>query len=143
MFLPTVAAATLIPTAAECAARSDLSPLLEAVKGFSFTNKAIPIPNLASPFTGEIPGEDTAPQSTLTFYRQDTPNTLRTTLAKGTVGFIVVAHYKIEDARRSGHCRHLAGHQRWDPPTSSTSRTTPRSGTASSTTPPRRNSTER
>jgi hypothetical protein len=94
-FLPTVAATTLIPTAAECAAGTDLGPLLETVKGFSFTNKAIPIPNLATPFTGEIPGEDTAPQSTLTFYRQDTPNTLRTTLAKGTVGFIVVAHFKI------------------------------------------------
>ncbi len=95
LWLPTIASGTLAPTSAEIAAGSDLTQLLHDVKGFSFANKGIPVPNMASSFTGSIPGEDTAADSTLGFYLQKTTNPLRATLAKGTAGFVVLCDYKI------------------------------------------------
>ncbi len=93
--LATIASATLAPTASELAAGADLSLLLHDVKGFDYQNKGMPVPNLATPFTGNIPGEDTAADSVLGFYLQSTTNPLRATLAKGTSIYIVICDYKL------------------------------------------------
>lgn len=89
-WVPTIASATLIPTAAEVNAGSNMSTAIADIAGFSFSNSPIPVPNLASTFTGNIPGEDTAEDSTLTIYEDTTTNTLQTTLAKGVSGYIVI-----------------------------------------------------
>jgi len=89
-FAPTIASAALIPTAAEVNAGTNLTPSIADIAGFAFTNSPIATPDLASTFTATIPGEDTAEDSTLTFYEDTTTNTLQTTLAKGVSGYIVI-----------------------------------------------------
>lgn len=95
LWLPTIASPTMAPTVSEIGAGADLTQLLHDVKGFSFANKGIPVPSMADPFTGNIPGEDTAADSTLSFYLLNTTNPLRATLAKGTAGFVVIADFKV------------------------------------------------
>lgn len=96
-FVPTVASASLIPTAAEVIAGTHLtvkaSPADESVMGitgFKFTNSPIDTPDLADSFTGNIPGEDKVDASSLDFYEGKTSNAIKTALAKGTKGYIVI-----------------------------------------------------
>jgi hypothetical protein len=89
-FVPTIAATTLIPTTAEVTAGSDLTTATAELNGFSFSNSPIPVPDMASTFTGNIPGEDTADESSIMFYEDTTTNTLQTTLAKGVSGYICI-----------------------------------------------------
>lgn len=89
-WVPTVAAATLIPTTAEVTAGTRLDASVADLSGFAFTNSPIPVPDMSSTFTGNIPGEDTAADTTLTFYEDTTTNTLQTTLAKGAAGYICI-----------------------------------------------------
>lgn len=100
-FLPAVAAATLVPTRAEITAGTDLSTLLAAIDGWELQNNPIPTPDMADAFTGNIPGEDTASDSSLTFYDDDASTTKRTTLAKGTAGFIYVMPYGDVSGKRA------------------------------------------
>lgn len=71
-------------------AGTELSESVADIAGFSFKNNPIDTPVLSSSWTNKIPGPDTADDSSITFYDDDTANPLRTTLAKGTVGFIVI-----------------------------------------------------
>lgn len=89
-WVPTIAAATKIPTAAEVGAGTDLSPKVNNMEGFTYENQPIEAENLAESFTPTIPGPDTVERSTLTFLEDKTSNPFRTTLAKGTAGFIVI-----------------------------------------------------
>lgn len=89
-FVPTIASTSLIPTAAEVTAGTDLTGNVAGVAGFSFSNSPIPVPDMSAVFTGSIPGEDAGADSSLTFYEDTTTNTLQTTLAKGVGGYIVV-----------------------------------------------------
>lgn len=89
-FVPTIASAALVPTTAEVTGGTALTPSVADLSGFAFTNSPIPTPDLVSTFTGNIPGEDTAADSTITFYEDTTTNTLQTTLAKGVSGYIVI-----------------------------------------------------
>jgi hypothetical protein len=43
-----------------------------------------------STFVSKIPGDDSAADSSLTFYEDDTTDLIETDLAKGTVGFVLV-----------------------------------------------------
>lgn len=83
------------PTRAEIAAGVDLSPNLNEIGGFQLSNSPIPTPVLANRYTTQIAGEDTTPDSTITFLDDDdTPGEdLREALAKGTEGFIVLMPY--------------------------------------------------
>lgn len=94
-FVPTIAAGTKIPTTAEITAGTELTPNVNDVGGFTFANERINTPTLDTTFTAGIGGEDTAEDSSLTFYLDSATNTLRTTLAKGVQGFIVIFDYKI------------------------------------------------
>lgn len=88
-WVPTIASAALIPTAAEVIAGSALLKVSD-IAGFAFTNAPIPTPDLDSTFTSNIPGEDTAADSSLTFDEDTTTNALQTTLAKGVAGYVVI-----------------------------------------------------
>ncbi len=89
-WVPTIASATLVPTTAEVTAGTNLTPSIAGMEGFSFQNSPIPTPDLASTFTTNIPGEDTADNPQLTFYEDTATNTLQTTVAKGTEGYIAI-----------------------------------------------------
>lgn len=91
-FAPTIASATLVPTVAEITAGTRLDAELAEISGFAFSNSEIATPDMASTFTGNIPGEDVAEKSMLTFYEHKPPtaNPIRTALAKGTAGYIVI-----------------------------------------------------
>lgn len=90
-FVPTIADPSA-PTRIEIDAGTHLTPEIAAVAGFSFSNSPIPTPDLDTTFTTTIPGEDTAADSSLTFYDDDTTggSTIRTAMVKGTTGYIVL-----------------------------------------------------
>lgn len=91
-FAPTIASATLVPTAAEVNAGTRMDTELAEISGFAFSNSPIATPDMANTFTSSIPGEDVADTSSLTFYEQKAPTTnpIRTAQAKGTVGYVVI-----------------------------------------------------
>src|SRR5687768_14928936 len=89
-FLPDIAATTLIPTAAEITAGTDYTGQINAIDGFSLENTPIETPDMASTFVSKIGGDDSAADSSLTFYEDSTTDTIETDLAKGTSGFIVI-----------------------------------------------------
>lgn len=94
-FVPTIASGTKAPTAAEVTAGTETTAQVNDVAGFSFQSSRIQTPDMATPFSSNIPGPDTVDDSSLTFYLDSTTNTLRTTLAKGVVGYIMIADFKV------------------------------------------------
>ena len=86
------------PTVAEMAAGTELTCSVAEISGFAFQNNPIDVPDMCAEFVAKIPGEDTADDSEMTFYEDDTTNPLLTTLAKGTTGNIVFFPYGIGGA---------------------------------------------
>lgn len=89
-FLPSIASGSFIPTAAEVAAGTRLDTQLAEVTGFMDQNNPIQTPDMSSTFTKQIGGEDSADDSNLVFYEDNASNPIRTALAKGTTGFVVI-----------------------------------------------------
>ncbi len=91
-FLKAITADTNVPTRAELAATNatDLSGAIADIAGWSLANTPIDTPDLGSTLTTNIPGEDKADSSTLTFYEDQLTDTVEQLLAKGTTGFIVI-----------------------------------------------------
>lgn len=89
-FVPTIAATTLIPTAAEITAGTDYTAQINAIDGFTLENTPIETPDMASTFVSKIGGDDSAADSSLTFYEDSTLDDIENDLAKGTSGFIVI-----------------------------------------------------
>ncbi|MXM62159.1 hypothetical protein GR925_01505 [Streptomyces sp. HUCO-GS316] len=91
-FLKDIAATNLVPTRAELGGTNgtDLSPAISDIEGFAVENTPIDTPDLATEFTGNIPGEDKADNSSLTFYEDKVSNDLEALLAKGTEGYVVI-----------------------------------------------------
>ena len=86
------------PTVAEMAAATELSCEIAEISGFAFQNNPIDVPDMCAEFVKKIPGEDTADDSEMTFYEDDTSNPLFVTLAKGEEGFIVFFPYGVGGA---------------------------------------------
>jgi hypothetical protein len=89
-FLPTVAALTKIPTRSELTAGTDLSGYIADSAGWGLENASVATPDMGSTFEGSIPGIDSAPDSSFTFYEDLDTDTIETLLPKGTNGFVVV-----------------------------------------------------
>ena len=89
-FVPTIADPDLVPTAAEIAAGTDYTAQINAIDGFSLENTPIETPDMASTFVSKIGGDDSAADSSLTFYEDSALDDIETELAKGTSGFIVI-----------------------------------------------------
>ena len=81
------------PTRPEITASVDLSPAVSAINGFQFQNNPITTPDLSDNFDSQITGPDAAGDSSLNFYDDDVSTTIRTTLAKGTPGFLLYLPY--------------------------------------------------
>lgn len=90
-FLPACAAAS--PTRAEITAGVDLSASVNAINGFQYSNSPIATPDLSDSFDSQISGPDTAGDSSIDFYDDDSSSTVRTALAKGTPGFMILFPY--------------------------------------------------
>jgi hypothetical protein len=88
-FVPTIASSPA-PTAAEVNAGTNLTATIADIAGFSYTNQPITTPDLADNFDGKITGVDQTADSTLHIYEKRTTNTGRTTLVKGTAGYLVI-----------------------------------------------------
>lgn len=99
-FLTAVAAPQTGVTTAELTAGTDLSASLADVSGFTLTNSPISVPDLSTVFTSQIDGEDTTADSTITFNDDDSVVTIRTALAKGTVGYMILLPYGTAATKR-------------------------------------------
>lgn len=89
-FLPIVAAINKIPTRAELTAGTDLSDYIADVAGWGVENAAVATPDMGSTFESSIPGTDSAPDSSFTFYEDLDVTTIEDLLPKGTNGFVVI-----------------------------------------------------
>jgi hypothetical protein len=88
-FLPTIAAANMIPTRAEITAGTDLTGEIAEFEGWSTTSETIDTPDMVSRFVSRIPGAITAEDSSLSFYASTDSNDARSIFPRDTTGFIV------------------------------------------------------
>jgi hypothetical protein len=88
--VPTIASAALIPTAAEVNAGTRLDTQVAELSGFTFANNPISTPDMSTSFVSQVPGEDATEDSSMTFYEDKVSNPIRTALAKGTNGYVVI-----------------------------------------------------
>lgn len=72
---------------------TDLTCGVAEISGFSFQNNPIDTPDMCSEFVSKIPGEDTADDSEMTFYDDDTSNPIWDKLQKGARGYILLFPY--------------------------------------------------
>lgn len=89
LYLPTIAATTLIPTRSEINGGTDLSTDLAEVSGFTVSSDLIDTPDINKRFTSRIPGRITAEDSSLTFYSDKTGDDIRALLPRDEEGYIV------------------------------------------------------
>ncbi|MFE1949926.1 hypothetical protein ACFW9D_05590 [Streptomyces sp. NPDC059524] len=89
-YLPTIASPALLPTTAEITAGTDYTQQINAIEGWSLENSPIETPDMASTFVSKIGGDDSAADSSLTFYEDSALDDIETDLAKGTSGYIVI-----------------------------------------------------
>jgi hypothetical protein len=90
-FLPAQAGTS--PTRAEITAGVDLSVDVANINGFQFSNSPIATPDLSDNFDSQITGPDTVGDSSIDFYDQDNASTIRTAVAKGTAGIVLLLPY--------------------------------------------------
>lgn len=90
LFADTIADAGYLPTLVELTGAEDYTKAIAAVDGFALENQEIETPDMESTFVSKIPGDDSATDSSLTFYEDDTTDDIETALAKGTTGFIII-----------------------------------------------------
>lgn len=90
LFADTIASTTYLPTTAELTGAKDYTGDIAAVDGFTIENQEIETPDMESTFVSKIPGDDSAADSSLTFYEDDVTDTIETDLAKGTTGFVII-----------------------------------------------------
>ncbi|MFB7312984.1 hypothetical protein [Streptomyces sp. NPDC056192] len=91
LFVETIASPTYMPTLVEITGATDYTKQITAIDGFSIENQEIETPDMDSTFVSKIPGDDSAADSSLTFWEDDVTDTIETDLAKGTEGFILIA----------------------------------------------------
>ena len=95
VWFTTLLSSTTSPSIAqiEGASGEDLTAAIADITGFEFDNSPIPTPKLSSTFTTTIPGEDVVSNPSVELYDDDTSSVLRTAMAKGTTGWIVLSPY--------------------------------------------------
>ncbi|MGI5232860.1 hypothetical protein [Actinoallomurus sp. CA-142502] len=78
------------PTRSEINAGKELSGQCSEVNGFNTTSNLIDTPDYGSDFTGKIPGDVQAADSSLKFYQDRATADIRTLLPRGTTGYILI-----------------------------------------------------
>ena len=84
------------PTQAELTAGTALVGTSQAeelveIRGFEIQTSTLPTPGYASNVVGNVSGEQSYPDSTLSFYWDDTTQTIYTALAPGNSGWVYIA----------------------------------------------------
>jgi hypothetical protein len=91
-FVPTIAVQAA-PTVAEITAGTEITGIITAVTGFSYTGTKVDTPDLGSRFNTSVAGRFTAEDSTIQFYKGDASGdaekTVEALLADGTTGYIL------------------------------------------------------
>lgn len=90
-FVPTIASLSA-PTATEINGGTKLDPQLDEINGFNYTNNPIESRDMSTAFVGNVPGEDSVADSNMTFHEDKVTNPIKTALAKGVNGNIVIAY---------------------------------------------------
>src|SRR4051794_6649417 len=90
-FTPTVAAANLVPTAAEVTAAVPLTPFVISINASS-TGNTVATPSFDSVFETSIPGTVTATFEA-DIYRDDTTDTAWLTLPRTTKGYFIISRF--------------------------------------------------
>jgi hypothetical protein len=92
VFVPTIAAQAA-PTVAEIGAGTEITGVLTAVTGFSYTGTKVETPDLGTRFNTSVAGRFTAEDSTIEFYKgddaDDVERDVEDLLPDGTAGYIV------------------------------------------------------
>lgn len=100
-FLPAIADPAA-PTQIEIDGGTHLSPQLASITGFGIANQPIPTPNLEERFTPNIDGpNETTGNSSMNFWDDDTATTIRTALATGTEGYVLLMPYGTGTGKRA------------------------------------------
>lgn len=73
---------TVATTAVAVGAGTNITKGIAEMNGFSSTNTPIPTPDMDSEFTTSVPGEDTAEDSSLVYYEDDTTNPFQDLMAR-------------------------------------------------------------
>lgn len=88
------------PTSAEltagtvlCTPGTYVNAGLKELGGFETTQEFVVSKDLATKVDSKIPGRQSLPDASLTFFDDDASSTIRTALAEGTVGFLVLMPY--------------------------------------------------
>lgn len=100
-FCATLSSQTAPSIATDLTTANEITAAVSEISGFQFSNSPINTPDLSTTFVSQIPGEDTAEDSAITYYDDDTTTTLRTAQAKGNAGFIVLCPYGRTSAKRA------------------------------------------
>ncbi|MEU3787590.1 hypothetical protein [Streptomyces sp900129855] len=102
-FLKTIAGTDNVPVRPELtgANATELSGAISDIAGWSLANSPIDTPDMGSTLTTNIPGEDKADSSSLTFYEDQVTDTIETLLKKSVTGFIVIMRKGDIEASRS------------------------------------------
>lgn len=88
-WVPTIANINA-PTATEVNAGTNLTPQLAELSGFSYTNQPVAAGDWGDNFDPKVVGLDQAADSTVQIYEKRVTNNLRSVLAKGTAGNLVI-----------------------------------------------------
>lgn len=92
-FVPTITTLSA-PTVAQIAAGDELTDEMADMSGFGYENQPIDVPDQGDTFTSQIDGPDQAMASSITLYDDDAGiPALKTLLAKGGTGYIVISPY--------------------------------------------------
>lgn len=102
-WLTTLPATPLAPTQSELDAGTDLVGTSQAeelmdIQGFAVQPSSIPTPGYAGTLVGNVAGDQTYPDSTLSFYKDDTASVIYTALARGNTGWVALMY----DGQASG-----------------------------------------
>jgi hypothetical protein len=100
-FCATLSSQTAPSIATDLTTANDITAAISEISGFQFSNDPISTPDLSTLFVSQIPGEDSAEDSAITYYDDDTTTTLRTAQAKGNAGFIVLCPYGKVTSKRA------------------------------------------
>ena len=101
VFFVAALASTTAPSLAEINAGTDLGAAMAEMSGFTFSNSPIDTPDLANSFVPSITGEDKADNPTIQFYDDATSVAVRTALAKGSAGYVVLMPYGATATKRA------------------------------------------
>ena len=90
LFLPAIAATTLVPTTTEITAGTDLTREVEDLAGWTVTTAFIETKDASTPVRPQLAGAVTYAGSSLTFNGSKNGTDVRTILTRGLSGFMVI-----------------------------------------------------